>query len=525
MMKLSCGKGDWLGLEHIPMRSRIIEGTRIFEPRHSDAAHAAALTNRIVARTFEKSAGGLSPEEQRRIDAQKVAPATFRDEQGKVRVVYREVIIRFEPGTSRSKRKAILDKFKLKIRARNSFVADQVIVYDPRRIHLAERMIDLANRLTEVDEIAFAFPNFVSEFRRLGAQNVANGRWHLDVTETRKAWRYNRGEGITIAIIDDGVDIEHPNLRGNIRRHPDPNEPRDLYGRDFFIDPNDRLGADHFDPRPKIFVAPYDDYNINDIHGTCCAGVAAARGTRARVSGAAPRARILPVKIIHGDSTATDSRVADSIRYASHFADVLSCSWEGTKGPDMDAALKETRGGRNGRGAPIFVATGNENGRITYPATSPCAIAVGASTFKEKRAAYSNYGRRLSVVAPSGDVIVKPWRKPRRGMILSTDLSYPRRGFNVGTENAGGVDGLHYNKWTGTSSSTPLAAGIAALMLSANPSLTSEEVRNLLQETADKIGPKSSYKANGHSKEFGYGRINAFRAVRQAIVVRSKSQR
>jgi subtilisin family serine protease len=113
-------------------------------------------------------------------------------------------------------------------------------------------------------------------------------------------------------------------------------------------------------------------------------------------------------------------------------------------------------------------------------------------------------------------VIIRPWLDPRPGMILTTDLSYPRRGFNVGSVAAGGPDGLHYNKFSGTSSSTPFAAGVAALALSANPRLTSAQVRSVLQETADKIGPKSSYKASGHSNEFGYGRVNAARAVAQA---------
>jgi len=517
MPKLSCGKQDWLHLEHIPLRSRIVDGMRIFEPKHSDAGHAAALTNKVVARTFEKAAGGLSPAERKKIGAHKVAPATYRDESGKVRVVYREAIIRFEPGTSRARKNALLAKFKLKLREQNAFVPDQVTVYDWRRIHAAEGMIELTNRLTETDEVAFAFPNFVSEFRRMGRRLEVDGRWHLDIAQVRKAWRHTRGQGITIAILDDGVDVEHPNLRDNIRRRPDRDEARDLCGRDFFIDVNGRLGADHFDPRPKIFVAPYDELDTNDIHGTCCAGVAAASGKVAKVYGAAPRARILPIKIVHGDSMATDARVANAIRYASRCADILSCSWEAPRGPDLEAALKEASFGRKGRGCPVFVAAGNEDGRITYPATSPHAIAVGASTFKEKRASYSNFGRRLSIMAPSGNVIVQPFRRPRRGMISSTDLSYPRRGFNFGTVDAGGVDGLHYNKWTGTSSSTPLAAGIAALVLSANPKLTSEQVRSVLQETADKIGPKSAYKPNGHSNKFGYGRVNAARAVARAL--------
>jgi subtilisin family serine protease len=179
--------------------------------------------------------------------------------------------------------------------------------------------------------------------------------------------------------------------------------------------------------------------------------------------------------------------------------------------------LKEAGLQRGGRGCPIFVAAGNEDSSITYPASSPHAIAVGASTYKEKRASYSNHGNTLSIMAPSGIVIELPFRKPRRGMIFTTDLSYPHRGFNIGSTVAGGTEGVYYNKFTGTSSATPFAAGVAALMLSANPKLSGQEVRSLLQETADKIGPKGGYNAKGHSREYGFGRLNAARAVSEAM--------
>jgi subtilisin family serine protease len=515
-MKLSCGKNDRLHLDHVPLHSRIVRGARIFEPKRTDAARAAFLTNRVVARHFGKAVGATSSRVERAaIGADKVQVATFCDDTGKLRIVYREAIVRFEPATPQAKRRAVLAKFKLEVRARNPFIGDQVTVFDPRRSYVAERMIELANALTETEEIAFAFPNFVSEFKRMGASRPHAEQWQLDIVEARKAWKHARGEGVTIAILDDGVDVEHPNLR--IRRRPDRHEPRDLYGRDFFVDENSRDGAEEqFDPRPKIFRFPFDHYEFNDIHGTACAGVAAATGNVAGVYGVAPRARILPVKIFHGEGLGTESRIANAIRYASRFADILSCSWEAPRGPDMESALKEAGRGRGGKGCPLFFASGNENGRIGYPARSPHAIAVGASTYKDKKAHYSNHGPRLSLVAPSGVVIIRPWLDPRPGMILTTDLSYPRRGFNVGSAAAGGPDGLHYNKFSGTSSSTPFAAGIAALVLSANPRLTSAQVRSVLQETADKIGPKNGYKANGHSNDFGYGRVNAARAVAQA---------
>jgi subtilisin family serine protease len=306
-------------------------------------------------------------------------------------------------------------------------------------------------------------------------------------------------------VLDDGVDVEHPNLKANIARRPDPGEPRDLFGRDFFIPDDD--SPDHFNPRPKRFKHPYDRMAGNDIHGTPCAGVIAAAGTKRGPVGIAPKCRILPVKIFHADEFASDARVADAIRYAALRADVLSCSWSGAHSPDIELAIQDARTlGRNGKGAPVFCAAGNEDGDpVGFPASDANAIAIGASTDQATLAGYSNVGEEIWVVAPSSGGI--------RG-IFCTDVSFPNRGFNLGTAGAGGVDGLNTNGFGGTSSATPLAAGVAALMLSANARLDSEAVRELLKNTAEKIG--SGYDANGHSVKFGFGRVHAGRAVAAA---------
>src|SRR5262249_7535055 len=162
-----------------------------------------------------------------------------------------------------------------------------------------------------------AFPNFVSEFKRAGVPAPRLEQWHLDTIEARKAWKTTQGERITIAILDDGVDVDHPNLKRNILRNPDPSEPRDLCGRDFFIDPDDDEPGERFDPRPKIFRSPFTDTDTNDIHGTPCAGIAAAPGTRGKAFGVAPRARILAVKLFHGDALVPEAHFANAIRYAS----------------------------------------------------------------------------------------------------------------------------------------------------------------------------------------------------------------
>ncbi len=107
--------------------------------------------------------------------------------------------------------------------------------------------------------------------------------------------------------------------------------------------------------------------------------------------------------------------------------------------------------------------------------------------------------------------------------IFTTDVSTPDRGFNIGVAANGGKDGLHYNDFGGTSSATPLAAGVAALMLSVDPTLNRQALRDLLQSTADKIG--DGYDANGHSDEFGYGRVNAGKAVQQVVGLKTAAKK
>ena len=317
-----------------------------------------------------------------------------------------------------------------------------------------------------------------------------------------EAWRTTRGSpAITIAIVDDGIDVAHPDLRANIRRRPDRGERRDLYGRDFFLRDTD---AGHFDPRPKRFRAPFEQMSGNDIHGTCCAGIAAARGPHAY--GIAPRCRILPVKIFHADDLAPDAHVADAIRYAARYADVLSCSWSGPRSPDVEFALRDAMArGRAGRGAIVVGASGNEDEtRVGYPASDPNVIAVGASTDRELSAWYSNRGVQLWVVAPSNGGALA---------VFTSDVSADGRGFNTGTQTAGGRDGLCTNDFGGTSSAAPLVAGLCALLLSIDKTLTLAQIRAVLKATSRKIGPASAYDPNGHSTRYGYGRIDAAAAV------------
>lgn len=450
----------------------------------------------------------------------KPAPAAFREAySGRLRVVYKEIVVRFAKGARSKTQRQILAKYGLKVRARNRYVRRQCVLYDPTRKFVGAGLLDVANGLAELDEVAFAVPNFVSEYQRETVPPVNAEQWHLvnraryagqkagEDVNALDAWESTTGTAdIAVAVLDDGVDVDHPNLRRRILRNPDASDARDLYGRDFFVPDDD---PEHFDPRPKVFRYPFKRMAGNDIHGTPCAGVVAASGSVASVQGIAPRCRILPVKIFHADDLASDARVANAIRYAARCADILSCSWTGSSSPDIDLAISEDAGDAwDGLGAAVFCASGNGSGApVGYPASLPEAIAVGASTDRGRLAAYSNVGPEIDLVAPSSGGV--------QG-IYTTDVSYENRGFNLGSASVGGNDGLHTDDFGGTSSATPLAAGVAALILSASPDLTRDEVRGVLRDTAEKIG--SGY-VGGHSPRYGYGRVDAEAAVSAALEI------
>lgn len=457
--------------------------------------------------------------------APSVQPAVFEDVgSGLLRMVYKEIMVRLHKGVSVKVRDKILRKHGFELRTRSRFVRNQFVVRDKRGRRMGADLLDVANDWAGMDEIEFAAPNFVSEYHRFALPRINREQWHLwnrgdyvgqvsgEDVNARGAWRKTLGRrSIVVAVLDDGVDIEHGNLKSRILRNPDPNDQQDLYGRDFFV-PDDH--PEHYDPRPKVFQFPFDQMRGNDIHGTPCAGVVAAAGRIGKVNGIAPKCSILPVKIFHADALASDARVADAIRYAAGIADVISCSWGGPMSPDVELAIQDAGSGRDGRGVPVFCAAGNGGGRnsVNYPAAYAEAIAVGASTDQARLASYSDKGPEISVVAPSSGGVLG---------IFTTDVSYLNRGFNIGSDDAGGADGLHANDFGGTSSATPLSAGVAALVLSANPKLSRVEVREVLERTAEKIG--TGYNSQGHSRRYGHGRVDASAAVREAL--RMKRQR
>ncbi len=410
-----------------------------------------------------------------------------------------EIVVQFQKGRSRP---ALHELFRARGMALVESVPGLANGYLCRVTAAAgENALKVANRLVEEGLALAAEPNFLRRMaRRLAKLRPPNDplfprQWHLENTgrngatrgadvRAMEAWTLTRGSRrITIAVIDDGFDLGHP----------------DLTGRGKIVAPYD-FGEEDPDPSP----------GLRDAHGTACAGVATAvGGNHLGVTGIAPGCRLLPIRIPMDGLD--EAAIARAFRWAAdRGADVISCSWGPADGTGIREPLplivkaaidQAVEKGRKGRGCVICFAAGNGDEPVELDgyASYPAVIAVAATTDQDRRAWYSDYGRAISVAAPSSG---------GRNGIWTTDVR-GRRGYNPRDDWTG--------DFGGTSAACPLVAGIAALVLSVNPKLTAPEVRDVLQSTADKVDSRGGrYDARGWSPYYGYGRANAARAVQEA---------
>jgi len=264
----------------------------------------------------------------------------------------------------------------------------------------AEALFAEASRRATDRRVAWAQPNFLSQVIKQTADPLFAAQWALNnaglngaVTNADvnapEAWATTVGNAaIVIAVIDDGVEISHPDLAANIFSNPgetsngaddDGNGYNDdLRGWDFFSDDND--------PTPEL---------PEDRHGTALAGLAAAVGDNSvGIAGAAHACRVMPVKVLSGDQWATDSGLAESIYYSAgrtrnglgawRGADVISIGLSFPQSAVVDAALQwAATSGRAGKGCPIFVAAGDEASRWRPTRVRlPVGALTGPGTFR-----------------------------------------------------------------------------------------------------------------------------------------------
>ena len=406
-----------------------------------------------------------------------------------------------------------------------------------------ENPVKIANRLMGRPEVLIAEPNIVVPQEPLyrprdpfypqqwylyntGGSVLAAGS-HIDV---EKAWDITRGNrSVVVAVADDAIDLNHPDFQGTGKIVA----PKDFKDQDFL-------------PLPE---------SSDESHGTACAGVAVAEENGTGIVGVAPGCALMPIRTTGFLDDPTIEQLFDWA--IAHDASIISCSW-GPAAVYFPLSLRQraalTRAatqGRQGKGCVIAFAAGNANRPVSgtifekgWPndllrgptdwlggfTIHPDVITVSACTSLGKKSVYSNWGTNVSVCAPSNNAPPGMWFEKTGYVATAPEVTVPIPGLGIFSDDLLGELGYETGDFVrsfgGTSSACPVVAGVAALVLSANPDLTATEVKRLLQETADKIVDRDAdpqlgmrlgtYDTNGFSQWFGYGKVNAFKAVQAA---------
>lgn len=454
--------------------------------------------------------------------------------------ISKEITLQFASDTSEAQINTLAAKFSLD-RLSPVVGIPHTFIFGVNR-QASENPIKISNRLMDLPEILTAEPNIIIRqdnlyrpldklypqqwyLQNAGGKTLGTGS-HISV---EAAWDVTRGDrSVVIAIADDGVDLNHPDFQGR-----------------------GKVVAPYNFQNPNVLPLPESD---DENHGTSCAGVAVAEENGTGVVGVAPGCALMPLKTT---GYLDDQSIEDLFNWAiDNNASVISCSW-GAAAIYFPISLRQraviTKAatlGRNGKGCVVVFASGNSNrpvdgtvdekgwenniflGKTKWLsgfAVHPDVIGVAATTSLGKKAAYSNWGN-ISVAAPSSNA--PPGVGLEQGYVFTAPalLKNPE-GLGVFTNDRLGAAGYSSTDFTdsfgGTSSACPVVAGVAGLILSANPDLTALEVREILQQTADKItdpdpdpqlGTKLGiYDSKGYSQWFGYGKVNAAKAVQAAI--------
>ena len=255
-----------------------------------------------------------------------------------------------------------------------------------------------------------------------------NAGWNITAFDLPLTWRKTgAGDGVVVAVLDSGCDLDHPDLKGNLIK-----------------------GVNFINPRKP----PHDDNN----HGTHVSGIIAAENNDIGMVGVAPHAKIMPIKVLDKHGQGSLENVAKGIRWAvNHGADIICMS---LGAPMRLQQVRKAIQYANSKGVPCFVAAGNagQTKEVFYPAAYPETIAVGSIDENFNRSNFSNTGRNLDFMAPGG-------------RIFST------------------VPDDWYAILSGTSMACPFAVGVAALVLSFSrkkgniiPLNRAEDYRNIFRE-------------------------------------------
>jgi|GEM_PF-5333641 len=313
--------------------------------------------------------------------------------------------------------------------------------------------------------------------------------WNIQQIQADQVWDQTKGKGVVVAVVDSGVDYNHPDLKDNIDRDASGN----IIGYNFVnntVDPMDDLG-----------------------HGTHVAGTIAAEGNNdpdhsvdggTRVIGVGPELKIMPVKVLDSNGNGSLTNLVAGLKFAAdNGAKVINNSWGGSQATPVFDDILDYIYQKNI--VDVFAA-GNSNLDVywNHPGGNSKVITVGASNSLDQRSCYSNYGDYVDFLAPGGDSTSPNCfgGGSKNDTILSTRLISKPASKEVLPKLGDDYSGL-----IGTSMATPAVSGAAGLILSVHPDWTPEQVRFALRNSADQVdGQPWNYKT-------GFGRINIKKAL------------
>jgi len=460
-------------------------------------------------------------------------------------------VVQFPEGTSPDEIADVNATYGATIQMENPFVDGLYILRAPGGA--VGDALDLANAYQEAGITAYAHPDFLLQIELYAGQKVPNDplypdQWHHENAgasggtadadiDSASAWGLETGDpDIVIAVFDVGFDMTHPDLVGNLWANPGEiggNQlDDDLNG---FID--DVNGWDFFSCASASSVAGCGDNDLSGVqggtaHGTAVAGTAAATGwNNVGVVGSCPGCHFLPLRLALNVSAR--ALLFDYARAMG--AAVISCSWGCKTGYTIPAVVTAAiqnamSKGRGGLGCVVLFAVDNDDvdacgGAKPRLPSIPGVIGVGRSTNRD-RFDVCAHGGCVDLLAPGS---FKDTVSSGRGTLWATTTdTQGQPGFNANAvftppcPCAEPADKDYTRCFGGTSFATPLAAGVAGLVLSADGTLTQEQVANLLRDTADRVEDSLgaynevaglSDPASG-TPTHGAGRVNAFESVR-----------
>ena len=370
-------------------------------------------------------------------------------------------------------------------------------VMEPKR----HNALEAAARLAEMPGVKEAYPDWIQLISAIATTTPNDAlfvqEWDMTQIGAPQGWDLSHGSAsVVIAIVDTGCDLNHEDLAAKYVPVADR--------RDVVAGTN----------------TPNDDFG----HGTCCASLAAAATNNGLgAAGVGWNCRVMPIKLLQSGFINSEADIVSAIDWArTHGANVVSMSWFWTGGTsNADTAFAAAAAAN----VVLVAASGNFNGPIIWPARNPHIMAIGASDKSDHRKSPaspdgecwgSNFGPEQSVIAPG--VLCWAANNTNGGASFNNNNGGPMNWACVNYPSSGTADEKYVALMNGTSAATPHVAGLAGLLLSVDSGLSNTQVRNIIEQTADKTGgyayANDGLHLNGTwHQEPGYGRINVFRAL------------